>query len=151
MTLDAPEHPLAALISHYTASIQTSAPSVTERHSTTIELLRRQLATAPEPSPSVRRLTYLQGIAKTRESGSSGKSEDERSRRGWDTDAVEDMWNAVLTFVKEMGVLSNELAGLKDLVDRAMDKVAVFSPSPRAKTLNNTVFSLLTFLTMWDS
>ena len=43
---------------------------------------------------------------------------------------MEDMWNAVLTFVREMGVLLNELAGLKDLVDRAMDKVGVFLPPP---------------------
>jgi hypothetical protein len=69
-------------------------------------------------------LTYLQGIAKSGETAPS-KDKDDRSRRGWDTDAVEDMWNAVLTYVREMGALLNDLAGLKDLVDRSLDKAAV--------------------------
>jgi hypothetical protein len=128
VSLDEPAHPLPAIISHHTASIQTSAQSLTERQTTAIELVRRQLAAAPEPSSSTRRLTYLQGIAKSGETAPS-KDGGDRSRRGWDTDAVEDMWNAVLTFVRDMGGLLNDLAGLKDLVDRSVDKAAVLPPS----------------------
>ena len=108
----------------------SSALSLTERHSTQIELRRRKLAAAPEPSASVRRVTFLQGIAKATDSPSKDiKADlDDGSRRGWDTDAVEDMWNAVLTYVREMGSLLNDLAGLKDILDRAVDKAAVLFP-----------------------
>jgi hypothetical protein len=103
-----------------------SALALTERHSTHIEILRRRLAAAPEPSPSIRRVTFLQGIAKATETADT-KQEilDDRSRRGWDTDAVEDMWTAVLNYVKEIGTLLSEVAGLKESHDRAIDKVGV--------------------------
>lgn len=105
----------------------SSALSLTERHSTQIELLRRKLATAPEPSALVRRVTFLQGIAKATDSPpkDSKTDQDDRSQRGWDTDSVEDMWTAVLTYVREMGSLLNDLAGLKETLDRASDKAAV--------------------------
>ena len=105
----------------------SSALSLSERHSTQIEIMRRKLAAAPEPSASVRRVTFLQGIAKATDSpGKDSKTDlDDRSRRGWDTDPVEDMWAAVLTYVREMGSLLNDLAGLKDILDRATDKAAV--------------------------
>jgi hypothetical protein len=116
----------------------SSALSLTERHSTQIEILRRKLSAAPEPIASVRRVTFLQGIAKATDSaGKDSKTElDDSSRRGWDTDPVEDMWSAVLTYVREMGSLLNDLAGLKDTLDRATDKAAVslFSSS----TLTNS-------------
>ena len=97
---------------------------MTEKHTTQIELLRRRVAAAPEPSGTTRRLTFLQGIAKATETTQNDKLDDQ-SRRGWDTDAVEDMWTAVLTYVHEMGGLLKDIAGLKDLVDRAVDKAAV--------------------------
>jgi hypothetical protein len=110
----------------------SSALSLTERHGTQIELLRRKLATASEPSASVRRVTFLQGIAKATDSPpkDSKTDQDDRSRRGWDTDSVEDMWTAVLTYVREMGSLLNDLAGLKETLDRASDKAAV--PFPKS-------------------
>jgi hypothetical protein len=102
----------------------SSALSLTEKHSTQIELLRRRISAAPEPSAATRRLTYLQGIAKAAETVQKDKLDDQ-SRRGWDTDVVEDMWHAVLTYIREMGTLLNDIAGLKDIVDRAVDKAAV--------------------------
>jgi hypothetical protein len=126
ISLDEPIHPLPTLITHHTLSIMASALALTERHSTHIEVLRRRLAVAPDPSPSVRRVTFLQGIAKATEAADN-KQEivDDRSRRGWDTDAVEDMWMAVLNYVREMGALLSEVAGLKEAHDRAIDKAGV--------------------------
>jgi len=105
---------------------------MTEKHSAQIELLRRRLAAGPEPTSATRRLTFLQGIAKATESASKDTKveTDEQSRRGWDTDAIEDMWSAVLTYIREMGRLLNDLAGLKDIVDRAIDKAAVLPLTP---------------------
>lgn len=105
---------------------------MTEKHSAHIELLRRRLAVGPEPTSATRRLTFLQGIAKATESASTDTKveTDEQSRRGWDADAIEDMWNAVLTYVREMGGLLNDLAGLKDIIDRAIDKAAVLPLPP---------------------
>lgn len=127
VSLDEPSHPLPALITHHTVSIMSTALTLTEKHSTLIELLRRKLASAPEPSDAVRRVTYLQGIAKTTETNpKEGKVDlDDRARRGWDTDIVEDMWSAVLTYIRAMGGLLSELTGLKDIVDRAIDKTSV--------------------------
>lgn len=110
----------------------SSALLLTEKHSTKIELLRRRISTSPEPSDTTRRLTFLQGIAKANEkdttNSTTNKVDDEQSRRGWDTDAVEDMWSAVLIYVREMGGLLNDIVGLKDIVDRAIDKTAVPPP-----------------------
>ena len=108
-------------------SIMSSALSLTEKHSTQIELIRRRIAVAPEPTGATRRLTFLQGIAKATESTQKDSKTDfdDQSRRGWDTDAVEDMWTAVLTYIREIGGLLNDIAGLKDIVDRSMDKSSV--------------------------
>jgi hypothetical protein len=131
ISLDEPIHPLPGLITHRIASITSSALSTTERHCTQIEILRRRLAAMAEPSAATRRLTYLQGIAKATDTSTDtslkeSKSDlDEQGRRGWDIDAVEDMWSAVVTYVQEMGRLLGDLVGLKDIVDRAVDKSAV--------------------------
>jgi len=92
--------------------------------------MRRRLAAAPKPSPATRRVTFLQGIAKATETTPKDpKAEsDDRARRGWDTDAVEDMWNAVLSYIHEMGHLFGELSTLKDAVDRTIDKSLVPLP-----------------------
>jgi hypothetical protein len=124
ISLDEPTHPLPAIIAHQSASIMSSALLLMEKHSTQIELIRRKIASAPEPSGATRRLTFLRGIAKATETVQKDKLDDE-SRRGWDTDAVEDMWTAVLTYIRKMGGLLNDIAGLKDIVDRALDKAAV--------------------------
>jgi len=102
-----------------------NALSLTEKHSTQIELLRRRLVAAPEPSPATRRITFLQGIATATEQ--NAKDLADRTCTGWDTDAVEDMWSAVLTYVRDMSSLFNEVSGLKDAADRAVDKSAVSS------------------------
>jgi hypothetical protein len=107
----------------------SSALSITEKHSTHIELLRRKLVALGELTPGVRRVTFLQGIAKATEAADKeGKPDvvDDRTRRGWDTDPVEDMWTAVLHYIREMGLLLSELAGLKEANDRANDKTAVY-------------------------
>ena len=94
--------------------------------------MRRRLASAPEPSPATRRVTFLQGAAKANDAATkSNKPEfDDRTRHGWDTDAVEDMWLAVLTYIREMSSLLTDLSSLKDIVDRANDKAAVFPYFP---------------------
>lgn len=107
----------------------SSALILSEKHSTQIEILRRRLASAPKPSPATRRVTFLQGIAKATElSPQDSKADtDDRALRGWDTDAVEDMWSAVLGYIRSMDELLGELASLKDAVDRIIDKSNVHS------------------------
>jgi hypothetical protein len=117
----------------------SSALSLSEKHSAQIELLRRRIAAAPEPSGATRRLTFLQGIAKATETVQKDKLDDQ-SRRGWDTEAVEDMWTAVLTYIREMGGLLNDIAGLKDIVDRAVDKATV-SPLSFSKLIKVNLLS----------
>jgi hypothetical protein len=104
-----------------------SALASTERHSTLIEIMRRRLAAAPKPSAATRRVTYLQGIAKATDTTQKDPKldTDDNFRRGWDTDAVEDMWAAVLTYIREMANLFGELSALKDAVDRTIDKANV--------------------------
>jgi hypothetical protein len=106
-------------------SIMSSALLLTEKHSTQIELLRRKLANAPEPSASTRRVTFLQGIAKATEFQKDNKPNIDEPIKGWDTDAVEDLWQAVLNYIREMGSLLSDVAGLKEVNDRAVDKAAV--------------------------
>jgi hypothetical protein len=127
VSLDEPSHPLPALITHHTVSIMSTALTLTEKHSTQIELLRRKIASASEPSAAVRRVTYLQGIAKAAETISKEGKLDlhDQTIRGWDTDVVEDMWNAVLIYIRGMEGLLSELIGIKDVVDRAIDKTSV--------------------------
>jgi hypothetical protein len=107
---------------------------MTEKDSTQIELLRRRLTSAPGPSPTTRRVTFLKGIAKATEASAKNDKtgSDNISRRGWDTDAVEEMWDAVLTYINDMGTLLNDLAGLKDVSNRAIDKASVppFTTTP---------------------
>lgn len=116
---------------------------MTEKHITQIELLRRQLASAPEPSATTRRVTFLKGIAKATETPvkTDRTGSDSVLRRGWDTDAVEEMWNAVLTYINDMGSLLNDLAGLKDISDRTIDKTAV-PPFPFVWLTQNLVDSV---------
>jgi hypothetical protein len=131
ISLDEPSHPLSEIITHHTLTIMSSALSLTEKHSTQIELIRRRIAAAPDPTGATRRLTFLQGIAKSTESAQKDTKidSDDQLRRGWDTDAVEDMWIAVLTYIREMGGLLNDIAGLKDIVDRSIDKASVTLPT----------------------
>ena len=138
MALDEPTHPLPPLVNHHSAALLASALSLSEKHGTQIEIMRRRLAATPKPSPATRRVTFLQGIAKATETSvKDSKSEtDDRTRRGWDTDAVEDMWLAVLTYIREMGNVFGELSALKDAVDRTIDKANV-NPVTRKLTKVN--------------
>ena len=106
-------------------SIMSSALLLTEKHSTQIELLRRKLAAAPEPSPATRRVIFLQGIAKASEAQRDGKRQVDENIKGWDTDAAEDLWQAVFNYIREMGALFGDIAGLKEAADRAVDKSSV--------------------------
>jgi len=131
LSLDEPNHPLLPLVTHYSGALLSSALAATEKHSTQIELIRRRLAAGPSPSPNTRRVNFLKGIAKATEAASSDNKTDldDSSYRGWDTDTVEDMWNAVFTYIQEMGSLFNDLAVLRDAVDRSIDKSNV-PPQP---------------------
>ena len=130
ISLDEPLHPLPALISHHTVSVMANALSITEKHTAQIEVLRRRIALAPEPSAATRRVTYLQGIAKAAEAPPNDIKEtlDDRARRGWDTNAVEDLYSAILSYVREMGNLLEDLLGIKDIMDRILDKLSVHPP-----------------------
>ena len=115
-----------------------NALSITEKHTAQIELLRRRISLAPEPSDATRRVTYLQGIAKATENNEEAL--DDRARRGWDTTAVEDLYSAVLLYVRDMGSLLEDLLGIKDIMDRILDKLSVH-PSFDALTKANFIHS----------
>ena len=142
ISLDEPTHPLPNLIHHHTTSLLSTANTLTEKHTTQIELLRRRLSHSPAPTPSTRRITFLQAIAKAADkpenttagrAGNSGSAGAVAVPGGWDTDVVEDMWRAVLGYIVEMGGLIGDLVGLKDVVDRIADKASV--PAPRPSSL----------------
>jgi Exocyst complex component Sec5 len=145
LALDETEHPLLPLVNHHSAALLSSAQLITENSSTQIELLRRRLATAAPPSPSTHRVNFLKGIAKAIQpiSKDTKAGINGALHRGWDTEAVENMWYAVVVYVRDMGNLLSELVGLLDMLDRCIDKSNVFSPPTLLRQLTSSTLKIL--------